>query len=71
MYATTNKHVFRYLVTLQVNPYVPKSRVLLLFQTPVDVIKNVKSLVEYLVHPCKSDVEKIRAFYYWICNNIG
>lgn len=41
------------------------------FQTPLEAMKNVKGLVEYLVEPCKTDVEKVRAFYYWVCNNIG
>ncbi|XP_052784737.1 kyphoscoliosis peptidase-like isoform X2 [Mya arenaria] len=40
-------------------------------KTPENVARNVKSLVTYLVGPCKSDMEKVRAFYYWICNNIG
>ncbi|WAR28517.1 KY-like protein [Mya arenaria] len=40
-------------------------------ETPENVARNVKSLVTYLVGPCKSDMEKVRAFYYWICNNIG
>ena len=41
------------------------------FKTPPDVTKNMKTLSAYLTEPCKSDLEKARAFYYWICNNIG
>ncbi|XP_060565313.1 kyphoscoliosis peptidase-like isoform X2 [Ruditapes philippinarum] len=39
--------------------------------TPVDAARNVKTLGAYLTGPCKTDIEKVRAFYFWICNNIG
>ena len=48
-----------------------KNLLLYILQTPVDVARNVKTLGAYLTGPCKSDIEKVRAYYYWICNNIG
>ncbi|XP_067669747.1 kyphoscoliosis peptidase-like [Haliotis asinina] len=40
-------------------------------KAPSSVRSSVTSLVQYLVKPAKNDMEKIRAFYRWIADNIS
>ncbi|XP_067670639.1 kyphoscoliosis peptidase-like isoform X2 [Haliotis asinina] len=40
-------------------------------KTPASVCTSVTSLVRYLVKPARSDMEKVRAFYRWIADNIS
>ncbi|CAG2199190.1 unnamed protein product [Mytilus edulis] len=40
-------------------------------QTPKSVENSINELANYLAKPAKSELETIRAFYVWICNNIS
>ncbi|XP_052088555.1 kyphoscoliosis peptidase-like [Mytilus californianus] len=40
-------------------------------QTPKSVENSINELADYLAKPAKSELETIRAFYVWICNNIS
>jgi transglutaminase-like putative cysteine protease len=41
-----------------------------IFQAPSSVEKSVDTLANYLAKPAKNDLEKVRALYVWICENI-
>ncbi|CAG2230507.1 unnamed protein product [Mytilus edulis] len=40
-------------------------------QTPKSVENSINELADYLAKPAKSELETIRSFYVWICNNIS
>ncbi|CAC5360152.1 unnamed protein product [Mytilus coruscus] len=40
-------------------------------QTPNSVENSINELADYLAKPAKSELETIRSFYVWICNNIS
>ncbi|XP_052088560.1 kyphoscoliosis peptidase-like [Mytilus californianus] len=40
-------------------------------QTPKYVENSITELADYLAKPAKSELETIRSFYVWICNNIS
>ncbi|XP_071136844.1 kyphoscoliosis peptidase-like [Mytilus edulis] len=40
-------------------------------QTPKSVENSIDELADYLSKPAKSELETIRSFYVWICNNIS
>jgi transglutaminase-like putative cysteine protease len=41
-----------------------------IFQAPSSVEESVDTLANYLAKPAKNDLEKVRALYFWICENI-
>jgi transglutaminase-like putative cysteine protease len=41
-----------------------------IFQAPSSVEESVDTLANYLAKPAKHDLEKVRALYVWICENI-
>jgi transglutaminase-like putative cysteine protease len=41
-----------------------------IFQAPSSVEESMDTLANYLAKPAQNDLEKVRALYVWICENI-
>jgi transglutaminase-like putative cysteine protease len=41
-----------------------------IFQAPSSVEESTDTLAKYLAKPAQNDLEKVRALYVWICENI-